>query len=113
MSDTFTRAQAIVAALTDAGARASLDPSAITPPAVLVVPPTRAYDVPCGFSATWQLVAIAPGAQGADRTTWTALDDLVDAVAAAVDLERAELMSYTLNGQTMPAYICTFSEALE
>jgi hypothetical protein len=113
MSNTFVRAQLLVAALTDVGVRASLDPSALTPPAVLVVPPTRVYDLGCGFSATWNLVAIAPGAQGADRTTWTALDDLVDAVAAAVTLERAELMSYTINGQTMPAYICTFTEALE
>jgi hypothetical protein len=112
MTDSFARASDIVALLAAAEVRASLDPSAVNPPAVLVVPPTRAYDVPCGFTATWTLIALAPGAQGADRGTWAALDRLVDAVADAVPLERAEMAAYTLNGQTLPAYVCTFTEAL-
>lgn len=112
MSDTFDRATEIVAALTAADVRATLDPSAVNPPAVLVVPPSRTYDVACGFTVTWTLVALAPGAQGADRTTWGLLDALVDAVAAVVDLESAELAAYTLNGVACPAYLCTFKEAI-
>lgn len=112
MSESFTRAEEIVAKLTAAGVRASVDPSGINPPAVLVVPPNRTYDVACGFSATWTLVALAPGAQGADRTTWGLLDGLVDAVASAVDIERAELVAYTLAGTAYPAYLCTLQETI-
>jgi hypothetical protein len=108
----FARATELVATLTGAGIRATVDPSALEPPAVLVVPPTRAYDVACGYTATWSLVALVPGAQGADRTTWGALDAMVDAVAAVVDIGRAELSAYTVNGSTYPAYLCTFQEAI-
>jgi hypothetical protein len=113
MSASFARATQLVEALVAAGVRATVDPSAVNPPAVLVVPPTRAYDIGCGFTATWSLVALAPAGQGADRTTWAQLDALVDAVAAAVALERAELVAYTLNGTSLPAYRCTFQEAIE
>jgi len=110
VTDTFVRAEEIVTALVDLGVRASADPSAVTPPAVLVVPPTRTFDLACGFTATWTLVALAPGAQGADRTTWALLDNLVDAIVEVVDVERAELVAYTLGGMSYPAYLCTFTE---
>lgn len=112
MTDTFARAQQLVAALTGAGIRASLDPSALNPPSVLVVPPSRTYDLPCGFTAGWDLIALAPGAQGMGASTWGSLDTMVEAVAATVGFERAEFVSYVLNGQTFPAYICSFTEAL-
>lgn len=104
------RAEAIVQALTAAGLRATLDPSAVNPPCVLVVPPGRTWDVSCGFTARWQLFAIAPAALGADRTAWAALDALVDAVAEVVDVETADLITFTVQGQSLPTYALSFEE---
>lgn len=110
-TSTYDRAQEIVSHLQSGHAvRATLDPSAANPPCVLVTPPTRTYDLACGFRAQWTLVALAPGALGADRTTWTQLDDLVDAVRHAVDVHDAEPVAYTLNGVTYPAYLLRFEE---
>jgi hypothetical protein len=107
---TYERAVEIVTALGSAGVRASTDPSAINPPAILIPPPARTYDLNCGFTTRWTLVALAAGAQGADRTTWTQLDELVDAAALVVDLLATESVAYTLNGTTYPAQLCTFEE---
>lgn len=109
---TYDRAAGIVAALNGAGIRATTDPSAAAPPCVLITPPGRSYTLPCGFSARWQLAAIAPAALGADRSSWAQLETLVDAVADVVDLEGAELVSYQLNGTGYPAFLLTFEEAI-
>lgn len=109
---TFDRAAGIVAALNGAGIRATTDPGAASPPCVLVVPPARTYDLPCGFTARWQLAAIAPAALGADRNSWAQLEALVDAVADVVDLQGAELVTYTLNGTGYPAFLLTFEEVI-
>lgn len=112
MSATFDRADQLVDELTDAGVRATIEPATAAPPCVLVLPPTRRYDLACGFTARWTLAAIAPGALGADRTTWDALDVLADAVAATVDVFDAEPVAYVLNGQQLPALLLTFEEAV-
>lgn len=109
---TVDRGQELAAKFAAGGVRATVDPSAVNPPAVLIVPPARVYDLGCGYSAAWTLIALAAGAQGADRTTWGTLDELVDAVAGIVDLERADPVAYTLNGVAYPAYLCTFTEAI-
>lgn len=108
----YDRAEAIVHALTVAGIRATIDPGAVNPPAVLVVPPARTYDVSCGFTARWTIAAIAPAPLGADRSTWAALDHLVDVVATVVDVDTAELVSYQINGQSLPAYLVNFEEMI-
>lgn len=112
MTGSYERGAAIVAALVRAGVRATMDPAGAVPPVVLVMPPGRTYDLPCGFTARWTLAALAPAAQGADRNSWAALDALADAAATAVGAIDADLVAYTLNGTTFPAYLLTFEEAV-
>lgn len=102
----------IVEKLTAAGIRATTDPSALNLPAVLVVPPRRVYDVTCGYTATWTLHAIAPAPTGGDRTTWAALDKLVDTIATVYPVEDATAGAYVLGPNTHPAYLVNFSEVI-
>lgn len=110
---TFDRGEQIVVALTQLGVRATTDPAVASPPCVLVMPPARTFDLPCGFTARWTVAALAPGALGADRSTWAALDHLAEIVAQVVDLDTAELVSYVLNGVAFPAYLCNFEETMQ
>jgi hypothetical protein len=92
-----------------AGVRATTDAGALTPPAVLVPPPRRVYDVACGFTAVWTVHAIAPAITGGDRVTWAQLDELVDAIASVYPVETAQPGAYVLESKTLPAYQVTFS----
>lgn len=112
MGTSYDRAVEIIDKLSVAGARATTDPSALNPPAVLLLPPDRSYDVGCGYTARWTFVAMAPGAQGADRSTWRLLDDLVDAVAHVVPVTDAQLAAYTLNGVTYPSFLITSEDTI-
>jgi hypothetical protein len=109
---TTAAAAVIVAKLQAAGIRATMDPGALNPPAVLVVPPRRDYDVGCGYTATWALHAIAGAPTGGDRTAWAALDALVDAVATTFPVESAQPGAYVLGPNTHPSYLVTFKEAI-
>jgi hypothetical protein len=106
-------ATAICAKLSAAGIRATTDPGAINLPAVLVVPPRRVYDVGCGYTAVWTLHALAGAPTGADRTTWAALDTLVDAIASIYPVETAQPGAYVLGPNTIPSYLVTFSEVCD
>jgi hypothetical protein len=103
----------IVEKLTAAGIRATTDPGALNPPAVLVVPPRRVYDVACGYSAIWTLHAIAPAPTGGDRTTWKQLDDLVDAISSCYPVEVAQPGAYVVGPASLPSYLVTFTEVCE
>ena len=92
-----------------AGIRATTDTGALKPPAVLVPPPRRNYDLACGYSQVWNVEAIAPAITGGDRVTWAQLDDLVDAVAATFAVETAIPRAYVLEGKTLPSYLVTFT----
>jgi hypothetical protein len=105
-------AAAICDKLRAAGIRATTDPGALNPPAVLVVPPRRVYDVGCGYTATWTLHAIAGAPTGGDRTTWAALDTLVDAIASVYPLEDATPGAYVLGPNTHPSYLVTMTEVI-
>lgn len=102
----------IVDKLVAAGLRATMDPSALNPPAVLVVPPRRTYDIGCGYTATWTLHAIAPAPTGGDRNTWGALDDLVDGIAAVFPVSEAIAGAYVLGPNTHPSYLVNFTEGI-
>jgi hypothetical protein len=106
------RAAQLVEVLAAAGIPATVDPAAAVPPVVLVPPPRRVYDLAVGFTAEWSLVALTspPGGVGA----WRDLDDLVDAAAAALPVERAEPSAYQLapDGPPHPAYLLTIREAI-
>lgn len=104
---------AIVEKLAAAGVRATTDPGALNPPAVLVVPPRRVYDLNCGFTAVWTVHAIAPAPTGGDRTTWRQLDELVDAIASVYPVETAQPGAYVTGPTTLPSYLVTFPEVCE
>lgn len=107
------RATAIVDALVAQGVRATTDPQAATPPCIVVPPPSRTFDLACGFTARWELPALAPAPAGADRTTWGHLEALVAAAGAAgLPLESAQLVTYNLAGVDHPAYLLAWSEAI-
>jgi hypothetical protein len=102
-------ALAICEKLKAAGVRATTDSGALNPPAVLVPPPRRVYDVGCGFTQIWAVHAIAPAITGGDRVTWAQLDELVDAIASVLPVETAQPGAYVLEGKTLPSYQVQFS----
>lgn len=112
MGTSYDRAVEVIAKLSTLGVRATTDPSAANPPVVLIVPPERRYDVGCGYTVRWSLIALAPGASGADRSTWLALDRMADACADVVDVSDCQLVAYTLNGTTYPTYLISAEEAI-
>jgi len=108
----LARGKEIAGLIEAEGLRATVDPALANPPCVLVVPPNLTFDLACSLDATWQLVALAPAVNTADRSSWEALDILVDGVSSVVDLSRADLVSYIINGRTYPAYILTLNEGI-
>lgn len=108
----FDRGAAIAGILTDAGIRATVDPRAATPPCVLVTPPGKTYDIGCGFTAQWSLIALVPGVGNADA--FKALDELETAVAAVLPVARSSLTQYALSPDNppLPAYRIEFSEGI-
>lgn len=109
---TLARADEIAAELELLGVRAVLDPALASPPCVLIIPPNLRWDQMCALTATWQLVALAPAANTADRDSWQILEGLVDNVAKAVDAREAQLVAYTLNGKQYPSYLITLEESI-
>jgi len=103
----------ICAKLRAAGIRATTDAGALTPPAVLVPPPRRVYDIACGYTAIWNVHAIAPAITGGDRITWGQLDELVDAIASVYAVELAQPGAYVLGPNTLPSYLVQFSEGID
>jgi hypothetical protein len=102
-------ALAICEKLKAEGVRATTDTSALNPPAVLVPPPRRQYDVGCGYTQVWRVHAIAATLTGGDRVTWAQLDDLVDAIARAYPVETADAGAYVLENKTLSSYVVVFS----
>lgn len=107
------RAAELVAVLNAGGMVATSDPRSATPPCVLVVPlPGRTYDLGCGYSARWELWALAPGPGNADAAK--ALDGMADRLAELLPVERADLSSYALSPDNppFPAYRIEFLEGV-
>jgi hypothetical protein len=112
----WQRATELVELLAAGELRATADPRSVVAPCILVTPPTRTYDVPTGYTATWQLVALVPGPGTADA--FRALAQLVDATVAVLELagvlvELATPAQYTLTpgSDPLPAYLLTFTES--
>jgi hypothetical protein len=112
MSSTIERAAEIVTALTAQAVRATTDPSAAIPPCILVPPPGRTFDLGCGFTARWELAAMAPAPTGPDRNSWAILEELVAAAESVLPLETGQLVSFNLAGTDYPAYLLAWSEAV-
>lgn len=93
--------------LTDRGVRATADPRNANVPCVLVTPPARTYDLATGWTATWTLVALAPGPANADAAL--CLDDLVDQVAQLLPLVTVSYRGYPIDELgDLPAAVMTF-----
>lgn len=109
----YERSLEIVAALELAGVRATADPRSATPPCVLVTPPDRQFDLACGYTARWNLYALAPGTANADAHK--VLDALVDEVAQVLPLESADPASYVISpdAPALAAYRCQFTEGID
>lgn len=110
----LTRLEDAAAAAAAPGARpvsVAADPRNAHPPGLLITPPTRTYDLSCGHTATWTIVALAPGPGNAD--SWQALDSLVAIAEQAVDIETVTPASYTLlpEAPPLPAMLIRFSES--
>jgi hypothetical protein len=114
MTTATERAAEIVTVLIAAGARATIDPQAAPAnlPGILVPPPGRTYDVSCGFTARWELAALAPAPTGANHTAWQALDELATLAADVLPVETAQLVTLNLAGTDYPAYLLAWNEAL-
>ena len=109
----YERAGELVGKLRAAGLAATLDPRGATPPCVLVPPPARTYDLACGYTARWQLVALVPGLANADAHK--ALDELTDTVAGVFDIVTVtEIQPYSLSPDNppFPAWRIELVEAL-
>lgn len=109
---TLARGKELVDLLEAQGIRATLDPALATPPCVLIPPPNLTFDLACAVDAAWQLVALVPAANTADRGTWEALDALLDGLQKVVDIASADLVAYVLNGRSYPAYLISFTEGI-
>lgn len=103
----FDAMQSLADELVDRGIRATADPRNANVPCVLVTPPARTYDLAEGWSATWQLVALAPGPANADAAL--VLDELVDAVAELLPLTTVTYRGYPIDELgDLPAAVMTF-----
>lgn len=108
-------ARALADELVSAGVRAVTSARSVVTPCVLITPPVRTYDLSCGYSATWSLFVVASG--GGDEASWQALDDLTDALVAALPdpPETVTPTSWRADGgsEPLPAYRVDFTQAID
>ena len=105
MNTVWGRASDIVDRLTAAGIRATLDPRNLTPPGVLVRPPTITYDLAYGHTVEWTVTAYVPGPYNGDALAAligpgalvSAIDAALDCVTAARPGPDPETPSYELS----------------
>jgi hypothetical protein len=106
-----------VSKLEAAGIRATTDIGALNLPAVLVNLPTdRVNNLTCGVTVTWSIDCIAPAPGNWDRTAWSILETLVEAVEAVLPIERSRSQPFNRPGAahmtSFPSYVCTFEEPI-
>lgn len=108
----YDRGLAIVEMLTAVGITATVDPRSCTPPCALVTPPTKTYDIGCGFTADWSVIVMAPGPGNADA--WKALDALESAVCDVLPVTRSTFTQWALSvdSPSVPAYRIEFREGV-
>lgn len=106
-------ARGFAAALTASGVRTVTDPRNVVTPCVLLTPPVRTYDLHNGYTATWQAYVLA-GDSGSE-STWEALDDLTDQLAALVDVETVTPTAWRASADAVPipAALATFSSPVQ
>jgi hypothetical protein len=115
--NSLERAEQICQKLAAAGIRATVDVSALNPPAVLVgLPSDRVNDVNCGVSVTWAIDAISASPNSFDRNVWAQLDEMVAAVEAVLPIERSHAQPWQRPGlgtvTNYVSYRMSFTEAI-
>jgi hypothetical protein len=105
--------QAIADKLTAQGVDATCDPRSATPPCLLVEYPNLRFDVGCGATGEWSVIALAPGTANLDAVT--GLVPLLAAAAAVLPVERADKVQYVLSPDNppAPAYRLTFTQGVD
>lgn len=106
-------AKAAAAELTGLGVRATVDPAwaAANLPCVLFLPPVVRFAQLAGpAQVDWRLAVLADGPPGLD--CWDQLDQLLDDLAAHVNITTADPGVYSLTGEKnpIPAYLCVVTE---
>ena len=110
ISDTM---QEIADKIAAQGVDATTDPRSATPPCVLVEYPALRFDVGCGATGEWSVIALASGPATLD--TVGTLQPLLAACAGALPLERADKVQYSLSPDNppLPGYRCTFTMGVD
>jgi hypothetical protein len=103
----------IAAKLVAQGVDATADPRSATPPCLLVEYPNLRWDVGCGATGEWSVIALAPGTANLDAVD--TLQPLLAAAAAVLPVERADKVQYLLSPDNPPhpAYRLTFTQAVD
>ena len=105
--------QAVADKIAAEGVDAVCDPRGATPPCVLVEYPNLRFDVGCGATGEWSVIALVPGVANLDAVA--AFGPLLAACAAALPVERADKIQYLLSPDNppSPAYRLTFTLGVE
>ena len=109
----YDRALELAEKIQAAGVPATVDPRSATPPCVLVTPPGRTYDLGCGYTAAWQLMALVPGT-GQRRRLQEAGRDWRPWSPGSSTSASMTFQSYVLaaDNPPHPAYRIEFEEAI-
>lgn len=116
-SPRVARGAQIAAELRAAGVNATHDPQQLAGqlPAVLVQAPRLDYvgAAMAGPTASWRLLLVASTPNALDA--WTQLDELLEAVEAAIPVELAEPTAYPPDPASppLPAFALTYTETVE
>lgn len=106
---------AVVARISAAGIRATVDERDVNPPAVFVPAPAITYRFGRCWVATWELVAVVPDA--GRPANLHALGDLIDATVAALggEVTNARPVSFAGVDQAppLPGYALTYTQEVE
>jgi hypothetical protein len=114
MTGTYAYAAALAEKIEAAGYAATCDPRSATPPCVLFEMPILTPSTRCRVDGQYYAVALAPGTANADA--WVVLEELFDAIRAAVPYWiRAEPVRYSLSPDTpaLPAWRVSFTYGVE
>jgi hypothetical protein len=106
------QARALAQTLTEVGVRATIDPTLIQPPCVLVAPNGFTFNHLGGcVEYRFNLYLVAPGVRAADSLP--VLDGLVAQVRGVLDIRDAEPGTVTFGDGELPAYICPIEVTAE
>lgn len=94
--------EAVAEKLRAAGIDATTDPRSAVPPCVLVEIPNLRFDVGCGATGEWSVVALAAGPANLDAAEQ--LTTMSAACAGVLPLERGDRVQYQLSPNNQPLY---------